>query len=51
VTQRSIDFLKTRVTRKDWQTAREALKQLEKRPLTPQQQQEVNSLKALVPPG
>ena len=51
VTQRSIDFLKTRVARKDYQTAREAIKQLEKRPLTPQQQQEVNSLKALVPPS
>ena len=51
VTQRSIDFLKTRVARKDWAMARQALKQLEKLPLTPQQQQEVDSLKAVVPSG
>jgi outer membrane PBP1 activator LpoA protein len=51
VIQRSIDFLKTRVVQKDWVAARDALKQIEKRPLTPQQQQEVNSLKALIPPG
>jgi outer membrane PBP1 activator LpoA protein len=50
VTQRAIDFLKARVARKEWDTARDALKQLEKRPLTPQQQQEVDRLKALVPP-
>jgi outer membrane PBP1 activator LpoA protein len=51
VTQRSIDFLKTRVGRKDWAMARKALEQLAKRTLTPQQQQEVDSLKAQVPPG
>jgi len=51
VTQRAIDFLKARVARKDWDTAREALKQLEKRSLTPQQQQEVDRVKAVVPPS
>lgn len=51
VTQRSIDFVKTQVARKNWQAAREGLKQLENRPLTPKQQQDVNNLKALVPPG
>jgi hypothetical protein len=51
VTQRSIAFLKTQVARKNWAMARKALEQLEKRSLTPQQQQEVDGLKALVPPG
>jgi hypothetical protein len=49
VTARSIDYLRGQVTRKDWAQARIALKQVEGRPLTPQQRQYVDSLKSQIP--
>jgi len=51
VTARSIDYLKGQIARKDWPKARRALGQVESRPLTPEQRQYVNSLKAQLPPG
>ena len=49
VTARSIDFLQGRVARKDWPQAREALKQVQGRSLTPEQRSYVDSLKAQIP--
>jgi hypothetical protein len=51
VTARSIDYLKGQIARKDWPKAQRALGQVESRPLTPEQRQYVNSLKAQLPPG
>jgi hypothetical protein len=51
VTARSIDHLKGQIVRKDWPKAQRALSQVESRPLTPQQRQYVDSLKAQLPPG
>ena len=49
VTARSIDYLQGRVARKDWPQAREALKQVQGRSLTPEQRRYVDSLKAQIP--
>jgi len=49
ITDRSIDYLKGLVARKEYQPAREALKTLESRTLTPAQRKTVNDLKAQIP--
>ena len=51
VTARSLDYLKGQIARKNWGQARLALSQLEARPLTPQQRQYMDSLKAQMPPA
>ena len=51
ITQRTIDYAKGLITRKEHQQAREALRQLEARPLTPAQRKAVDDLKAQIPPG
>ena len=49
VTARSIDYFKGQIARKNWAQARQALIQIEGRPLTPEQRQYVDSLKAQLP--
>jgi hypothetical protein len=51
ITQRSIDYAKGLVGRKEYQQAREALQQIEARPLTAAQRKAVDDLKAQIPPG
>src|SRR5215467_5257672 len=50
VTVRSIDYLQGLVARKNWARARAALKQVQTRSLTPEQQRYVDSLKGQIPP-
>jgi hypothetical protein len=50
VTARSIDYLQGQVARKNWPRAREALKQVQGRTLSPEQRSYVDSLKAQIPP-
>jgi predicted small lipoprotein YifL len=49
LTVRSIDSLRTLIVRKDWSYARQTLRQVEARPLTPEQRQYVDKLKAQIP--
>ena len=51
VTVRTIDYLRGQVAQKNWASAREALKRVEERPLSPQQRQYVDTLKAQIPAG
>lgn len=51
LTARSIDYLRGQIVQKDWSQARAALKQVESRPLSPEQRQYVDKLKAQIPPG
>jgi outer membrane PBP1 activator LpoA protein len=49
--QRSIDYLEGLVNRQEFDQARQMLKQIETKTLTPAQQQKVNALKAKIPNG
>ncbi len=50
VTARSIDYFKGQIAQKNWAQARQALATVEARQLTPAQRQQVDSLKAQLPP-
>ena len=49
ISERSIDYVQGLITRKQFQQASEALKQVEARPLTAAQRQRVEELKARIP--
>lgn len=51
ITQRTIDYAKGVIARKQYRQAREAIQQLETRPLTPDQRKAVDELKVQIPPG
>ena len=49
IAERSIEYIKGRLDQKDNQAARDALAQLEPKPMTPAQRQRVAALKAQLP--